>query len=103
MPGVDYGVVVNDDNTVVGRVHVELDGIGSQLNGSLEGGERVLGMRLVRSPVGDSLRRIPVSTWGQAFLAVVALCWMREAMNTGGRGQSALTAGGAERLPVEAP
>ena len=51
MPGVDYGIVVNDDYSVAGRVHVELDGIGAQINGSFEGDERVLGMGLVRPPV----------------------------------------------------
>ena len=39
MPGVDHRVVVNDDYSVTGRVHVELDGIGAQFDGSLERGE----------------------------------------------------------------
>jgi hypothetical protein len=34
-----YWVVVNDDDAIAGRVHVELDGIGAQIDGSLEGGE----------------------------------------------------------------
>jgi hypothetical protein len=36
---VDHWVVVNDDNTVAGRVHIKLDGIGAKLDGALEGGE----------------------------------------------------------------
>jgi hypothetical protein len=39
VPGVNYGIVVYDDNTVAGRVHIELDGICAQLDGTLECGE----------------------------------------------------------------
>jgi hypothetical protein len=39
VPGVDHRVVVNDDNSVVRRVHIELDGVGAELDGALEGGE----------------------------------------------------------------
>jgi hypothetical protein len=30
---------MNDDNSVARRVYVELDGVGTQLDGALEGGE----------------------------------------------------------------
>jgi len=39
VPGVDHRVVVNDDNAVARRVHIELDGVGAELDGALEGGE----------------------------------------------------------------
>ena len=39
VPGVDHRVVVNDDNSVVRRVHIELDRVGTELDGALEGGE----------------------------------------------------------------
>jgi hypothetical protein len=58
VPGVDHRVVVNDDNSVVRRVHIELDGVSTELDGALEGGERVLGMRLMRPPVGYPLGRV---------------------------------------------
>ena len=73
MPGVNDGIVVNDDNPVPRRVHIQLYAIGSQLDGALECGERVLGMGLVRTPVGDPLGGVVASTCGQVFLQVVAL------------------------------
>ena len=73
MPGVDYRIVVNHDNPVMGRVHIQLNSIGSELDGALEGSERVLGMGLVRAPVSDALRRVQAATCSQAFLQVVAL------------------------------
>jgi hypothetical protein len=76
VPGVDHRIVVDDDNSVVRRVHIELDGVGAELDGALEGGERVLGMRLVRSPVGYPFGRVSAPAKGQAFLGVVGLCWM---------------------------
>lgn len=51
MPGVDDWIVVNHDDPVASRVHVELNAIGSQLDGALKGGDRVLGMSLVRPTV----------------------------------------------------
>ncbi len=39
VPRVDHRVMVNDDNSVVRRVHIELDGVGTQLDGALEGGK----------------------------------------------------------------
>ena len=39
MSRVDHWVVVNDDNSVAGRVHIELDGVGPELDGALERGE----------------------------------------------------------------
>ena len=73
VPGVNDVIVVNDDNPVPRRVHVQLDSIGSKLDGALECGERVLGMGLVRAPVGDPLGRVAAWTCGQVFLGVVAL------------------------------
>jgi len=48
---------VNDHNPVASRVHVELYPIGSELDGMLKRGDRVLGMGLVGPPVGDPLGR----------------------------------------------
>jgi hypothetical protein len=57
-------------------VYIELYPVRTQLDGTLERGQRVLGMGLVRPPVSDPLGRVVVSAWGQAFLTVVALCSM---------------------------
>ncbi len=76
MPGVYDGIVVNDDNFVVRGVDIQLYAIGAELDRACECGERVLGMSLVRSPVSDPLRWVVASTYGQAFLSVVALCSM---------------------------
>lgn len=65
--------MVNHDDPVPRRVHVQLDPIGSKLDGALECGERVLGVALVRPAVGDPLRRAEAWTCGQVFLQVVAL------------------------------
>ena len=103
MSGVDDRIVVHYDYPVACRVHIELDSIGSELDGPLERGDRILGMALVRPAVGDALRGITAAC-GQAFLSVVAFCSMSaKDMSASLRGQSALTAGGLERLPDEAP
>ena len=95
---------MNYDNPIASRVHVELNAIRSELDGALKCGDRILGVSLVGSPVRDPLGRIAVRTCDQAFLSVVALCSMSaKLMSATGRGQSALTAGGPERLPDEAP
>ncbi|HVS59851.1 MAG TPA: hypothetical protein VHE82_04050 [Gemmatimonadaceae bacterium] len=39
-------------------MHVELYPVGSELDGMLKGGDRVLGMGLVGPPVGDPLGRV---------------------------------------------
>jgi hypothetical protein len=75
-PAVYDGIVVNDDNAVASRVHVQLYSISSKLDGALECGKRVLGMRLVRPAVSDPLWRVAACTCGQAFLPVVAFCSM---------------------------
>jgi hypothetical protein len=104
MPGVDHRIVMNDDNAVSSRVHVELYAVGPELYGALKRGDGVLRMRLVRPPMGDPFGRFTWVTCGQAFLPVVALSSMSaKLMSAMVRGQSALTAGGLERLPVEAP
>ena len=74
--GVNDGIVVNHHDPVTSRVHIELDAIGSQLDRSDERGDGVLGVGLVSAPVRDSLGAIAASAYGQAFLSVVALCWM---------------------------
>ena len=73
VPGVNDGIVVNDNNPVTGRVHIQLNSTGTKLDGALKGRERVLGMGLVRAPVSDALRRVQAATCSQAFLQVVAL------------------------------
>jgi hypothetical protein len=104
MPCVDDRVVMNDHNAVSSRVHVELYTVGSELDGALKRGDRVLRMRLVGPPMGDAFGRFMWATCGQAFLPVVALSSMSaKLMGAMVQGQSALTAGGPERLPVEAP
>ncbi len=39
MPGVDGGIVVNDDDAVPRGVHIQLDSIGPKLDGALECGQ----------------------------------------------------------------
>ena len=39
VPGVYHWVVVNYDNSVDRGVYIELDGVGAELDGALEGGE----------------------------------------------------------------
>jgi hypothetical protein len=73
MRGVNDRIMVDDDNPVTRRVHIQLDPIGSELDRALESRERVFGMRLVRPPVSYSLRGVQASTCSQAFLQVVAL------------------------------
>jgi len=73
---VNDGVVVNDDNTIPCRVYIQLYPICSQLDGTVERGERVLGMGLVSPPVSDQFGRVVAWTCGQAFLRVVVLCSM---------------------------
>jgi hypothetical protein len=73
MPRVNDGIMVDNYDPIASRVHVELDTVGPQLNGSLERCNGVLGMALVRPTVGDALRWSAVSVCGQAFLSVVAL------------------------------
>jgi hypothetical protein len=76
VPGVNDWIVVNDDDPVPRCVNVQLDSIGTELDGALERGERILGVGLVRPPVRDPLGRVVAGTCGQVFLRVVALCWM---------------------------
>jgi hypothetical protein len=73
---VNYGIVVNDDDAVQRRVHIELYPVRAQLDGALKCGKGVLGMCLVRAPVSDPLGRVVALTCRQAFLRVVALCSM---------------------------
>ena len=76
MSGVRDRVVVYNHYAVFRRVHVELDTLGPELDSALKRGYRILGMSLVRTPVGDSLWRLALWTRDQAFLPVVALCSM---------------------------
>jgi hypothetical protein len=56
---------VDDHDPVASCVHVELDAIGSELDRADERSDRVLGMGLVRAPVGDSLWGIASAAYGQ--------------------------------------
>ena len=104
MSGVDDRIVVNDYHAVTCRMHIELDSVGAELDRALESSDRILGMTLVGTPVGDALRGVTAAAWGQVALSVVAFCSMSaKDMSAGVQGQSALTAGGPERLPDEAP
>lgn len=51
MSGVDDRIVVNDDDPVASRVHVELNAVGPELDGAFESRNRILRMNLVRTPV----------------------------------------------------
>jgi hypothetical protein len=104
MPGVDDRIVVNYDCAIASRVHIELNAFCAELDRALKRRDRVLRMSLVRAPVGDAFGWLAAAGSGQAFLSVVALCSMSaKDMSVTGQGQSALTAGGLERLPDEAP
>jgi hypothetical protein len=70
---VNDGIVVNDDDPVPRRVHVQLDSIRSELDGAFECGKRILGVGLVGPPVGDPLGRVVAWTCRQVFLRVVTL------------------------------
>ena len=51
VPGVDNRIVVNHHDSVAGRVHIELDAVGPELDRPDKSGDRVLRVRLVRAPV----------------------------------------------------
>jgi hypothetical protein len=98
--------VVYNHYPILRRVHVELDRIGAGLDGLLECRNRVLGLRFVRTTMGDLFGR-PAPTLRQELLGVLVLGTM-SAKHRGGRlaGQSALealTGAGSERLPDEGP
>jgi hypothetical protein len=76
MPGVDCPIVVHDYYPIASTVNVELNSVGTELDGAGERGQRVLRMGLVRTSVGDPFGGIAAATCGQAFLPVVALCSM---------------------------
>lgn len=70
---IDDRVVVNDYNSVVGGMDVELDRLGAQLQRAQKSGDGVLGQGLMRPSMRDLLRR-PSLQWGvQVFSRVVAL------------------------------
>jgi hypothetical protein len=73
VPGVNHRIVVNDDDPVARRVHIQLYSVGAELDRALERRERVLRMSLVRPAMSDALRRVTAATCGQGFLQVVAL------------------------------
>jgi hypothetical protein len=62
MPGMDDRIVMNHDDPVASRVDIELDGVGSELDGALERSDRILRMRLVSPTMRDQLGRITAST-----------------------------------------
>jgi len=66
-------IVVNDESTVAGPVDIQLDCLGTQLDGAQECRDRVLGQRLMGSPVRDFFGRRAPPRCVQAFLRVVAL------------------------------
>jgi hypothetical protein len=49
----DNRIVVYYDGAVTCRVYVELESLGAKLDGVEEGGNRILGKRVVRTPMGD--------------------------------------------------
>jgi hypothetical protein len=64
--------MVDHHYSVACRVDVELDSGRPELDSALEGGDRVLGMDLVRSAMGDGFWWLTAGACGQAFLSVVA-------------------------------
>lgn len=50
----EHRIVMNYHHSVAGRVDIELDGFGAELDSPFEGGDRVLGQFIVRSAVRDS-------------------------------------------------
>ena len=65
MSRVHYRIVVNYHDPVPSSVHIELDAICTELDRADKSSDRVFGMRLVRTPVGDSLGGIAASGCGQ--------------------------------------
>ena len=65
MPRVDNRIMVDDHDAVASCVHIELDAIGSELDRADKRRDRVLGMGLVRAPVGNSLGGIASAAYGQ--------------------------------------
>lgn len=70
---IDEGIVVNDHFSVRGRVHVELDCIGAELDRPHESGDRILRKRLVGAAMGDLLWRLSLAGRAQLFPRMVAL------------------------------
>ena len=93
-----------DHHAVARGMHVELYGVGAQLDGLLERRDGVLGQAVMRAPVGDRL-----GDWSLVTLRSVGPHGSnfgyddREAMSPARRGQPSLTDRGPERLPDEAP
>jgi hypothetical protein len=54
---IEHGIVMNYNNAVARRMHVELDPLGAELDCAGKGRDRVFGERFVRPAVGDSERR----------------------------------------------
>lgn len=58
---------MDENNSVRGRVYIELDAVGAQIDGAQEGGNGVLGEAVVVRPsVGDN-------KWGVTLLGQVSL------------------------------
>lgn len=66
-------VVVNDNNSVIGGVDVELDCLGAQLDGAQKSRDGVLGQGLMRPPMRDFLGWASPRCGVQVFSRVVAL------------------------------
>ena len=53
----EHWIVMNYHHSVAGRVDIELDAFGAELDSLLEGGDRVFRQVFVRAAVRDSERR----------------------------------------------
>jgi hypothetical protein len=98
--------MVYDHHAILRRVHVELDGVGAELDRLLERRKGVFRLRPMRAAMGDLLGCL-APTVRQELLRVLVLGTMSAKLRGGPKaGQSAvgtLTAAGSERLPDEAP
>jgi len=97
-------IVMNHHHPVRGPVNVQLDRPGAQLDGPLEGGNRVFGQAIMRPAMRDGDRvagKTRADGLIQGFLGRIG-AEKAEPMNCGGWGQSALTPLGSARLPNEA-
>jgi hypothetical protein len=100
--GVEEGIMMNDNRSILRCMNVELDCIRSHLERSEKGRNGILRKCIVSPAMRDALRTAP-GWWGQCSLRVSSFRTMSaEGMSTSSRGQSALTVDGRERLPDEA-
>jgi len=105
---VDCGIVVDHEHVVGGAPHVELDAVGAQLAGALEGGKGVLGRGRGRAAVAENeratghrllrSRRCAPGRSGHAHLVCVASVVLGGSLRRSLRARAA-----PEHVPVRTP